>query len=100
MNIDALRMINEFDDMDRRLAAMQSRAETVERELAELREALDFHQRAAKLMLKRKKFIVVAEDEPYFIAVYNRIREHEISKRTWTNDDEKTYQKALKGGER
>ena len=36
MNIDAGRMMGEFDDMDRRLAAMQSRAEAAEALVYEL----------------------------------------------------------------
>ena len=38
MQIDAAKMMNEFEDMDRRLAKMQARAITAERELAEMRE--------------------------------------------------------------
>lgn len=70
-------------------------------EIERLRAALDFHPRAAKLMNKRKSFIVVADDEPYFHEVYSLIREHEIQKGTWTNEDQQIYEdatNALKGG--
>lgn len=70
-------------------------------EIVRRRAALDFHPRAAKLMNKRKSFIVVADDEPYFHEVYSLIREHEIQKGTWTNEDQRIYEdatNALKGG--
>lgn len=50
-----------------------------------------FHPRAQKLIEKRKPFIVVSHDEPYFGQVYALIREHEIKKGTWTNVDEIAY---------
>jgi hypothetical protein len=55
-------------------------------------EGLDFHPRAAKLMKKKKPFIVVAHDEPYFIDVYAKIRLHELARTRWTNEDEEAYQ--------
>lgn len=64
---------------------------------AEAAEAtLDFHPRAAKLMQKRKKFIVIAEDEPYYTNVYGVIRDREIHFNRWTDEDEKLYRAALK----
>lgn len=72
--------------------ALRARAERAEAELARLRE---FHPRAAKLMDKRKNFVVVADDETYFIGVYQTIRAHEQEKGRWTNEDEKQYQIAL-----
>lgn len=50
-----------------------------------------FHPRAIKLLRKRKNFIVIAEDEPYFLQAYNLIRAHEASKNTWTQEDEDIY---------
>jgi hypothetical protein len=56
---------------------------------------LAFHPRAAKLMRKRKNFVVVAEDEPYFIAVYDLIREHELARGNWDEADETLYRAAI-----
>jgi len=64
-------------------------------ELEYYREAGRFHPRALKLMRKRKNFVVVAVDEPYFGAVYWMIRGHEMAKGTWTPDDEKVFQAAM-----
>ena len=50
-----------------------------------------FHPRAAKLMRKRKPFIVVAIDEPYFRDVYDLIRDHEMLKGTWEIQDQNGY---------
>lgn len=66
-----------------------AQAEKVKRLEAE--EALKFHPRAAKLMRKRKNFVVVAVDEPYFIDVYRTIRAHEQQAGRWTDDDERQY---------
>jgi hypothetical protein len=65
-----------------------SRLETAEADLA-------FHPRAAKLIHKRKNFVLVAEDEPYFMDVYTLIKLHELYKGTWTVEDERLYQEAL-----
>jgi hypothetical protein len=54
-----------------------------------------FHPRAVILMENRKNFLVVAEDEPYFLQVYSLIRSHELVKGTWTEDDEMRYQAVL-----
>jgi hypothetical protein len=64
-------------------------------ELQDKRDTLDFHPRAAKLMRKRKNFIVIAEDEPYFVDAYMEIRKHEKAKGTWTDEDEKQYRAAF-----
>lgn len=53
-----------------------------------------FHPRAFKLIWKRKNFLVVAEDEPYFIGVYGMIRDHEKEIGRWNNEDEVKYQSA------
>lgn len=63
-------------------------------ESAELEE---FHPRAMKLMRKKKNFVVVAEDEPYFIDVYKMIRSHEKEKGTWTKIDEERFLAATSG---
>ena len=57
----------------------------------ELYEAVKFHPRAMKLIAKRKNFVVVADDEEYFIHVYATIRKHEKEKGTWTGYDEIGY---------
>lgn len=59
------------------------------------REAEEFHPRAMKLIRKKKNFIVIAEDEPYFAEAYNLIRRHEMSKGTWTEEDERIFHAAL-----
>lgn len=63
------------------------------RELFEQVEAMaQFHPRAMKLLRKRKPFLVVAEDEPYYQQVYALIREHEQAAGRWTEDDERYYE--------
>lgn len=67
-------------------------------EIERLREA---HPRAYKLMAKGKPFIVIAVDEPYFSEAYDLIREHEIQKGAWTDEDQRLYEdttNTLKGG--
>lgn len=54
-----------------------------------------FHPRAMKLILKQKKFLVVACDEPYFAEVYARIRQEEQAKGTWTEQDDAIYLEAI-----
>ena len=61
---------------------------------AYLRDILDFHPRAANLMMKRKPFVVVACDEPYYMQVYSLIREHEMKIGCWSKEDERNYQAA------
>ena len=56
-----------------------------------IREILDNHPRAAKLMRKGKYFLVVAHDEPYYPEVYRMIRDHESEKGDWTPDDETAF---------
>ena len=55
------------------------------------RDALDAHPRAAKLISSGKFFLVVAIDEPYFVDVYELIRENENRKGTWTDEDEDRF---------
>lgn len=52
--------------------------------------------RAGKLLLKGKRFVVTAVDEPYFMEVYAKIRKHEQEKGTWTIKDEDDYVAARK----
>lgn len=61
----------------------------------QIQAAKDFHPRAAKLIAKRKNFLVVAEDEPYFRQVYDLIRDHEMEKGTWTQEDQWHYDDAI-----
>jgi len=48
--------------------------------------------RAGKLLIEKKPFIVVADDEPYFLRVYSMVRETEQEKGTWTPECEDAYQ--------
>jgi hypothetical protein len=59
---------------------------------ARLAEYEAFHPRAMKLLHKRKNFLVVAEDEPFFFKVCNLIREHEKEIKCWADEDENWYQ--------
>lgn len=62
-------------------------------DLLEIIDGLEkFHPRAMKLMKKRKNFVVVANDEPYFLYVYGFIRNFERTSGTWTEADEERYQ--------
>lgn len=65
--------------------------------IAFLENTLDFHKRAKKLMVKRKNFVVVACDEPYFKSTYDQIKLEELLKGTWTKEDERIYQEAVSG---
>jgi hypothetical protein len=47
--------------------------------------------RLGKLLTGNKPFIVVANDEPYFLRVYSMIRETEREKGTWTPECEDAY---------
>lgn len=65
-------------------------------EVEHLRKLIDdsfaFHPRAMKLIRKRKNFIVIAEDEPYFMVAYTMIRANEKENGRWTMEDEEAYQ--------
>jgi 16S rRNA G966 N2-methylase RsmD len=82
-----------FDKQDQLLKALQ-KAISLQEELDNLEK---FHSRAMKLLKKRKKFIVIAFDEPYFIEAYSLISEYEKSKGTWTDEDERIYQESVSG---
>jgi hypothetical protein len=60
----------------------------------EITEFERFHPRAVKLLRKRKPFIVVACDEPYFMGTYSLIRSHEMAKGSWSEVDERIYRDA------
>jgi len=85
----------ELAELRARVSELESECGKVDNELEYYREAGRFHPRALKLMRKRKNFVVVAVDEPYFGAVYWMIRGHEMAKGTWTPDDERLFQAAL-----
>ena len=75
-------------------AAITSRNETIGEYLTRIDEhnrAIRFHPRAWKLMTRQKPFVVVSEDEPYYILVYNTIRQSEMAKGTWSAEDEQLY---------
>lgn len=65
------------------------------RQISLFRDERWFHPRAAKLMQKRKNFIVIAEDETYFEQAYNLIRDGEMTKGTWTSEDENYFNDAI-----
>jgi hypothetical protein len=67
----------------------------VKAKLAELQQAIDFHPRAWKLMLKRKPFLVVAKDEPYFEEVYLLIRGNEIKNGRWSDEDQQAFLRSI-----
>jgi hypothetical protein len=56
-----------------------------------MKEMEEFHPRAMKLIKKKKNFIVIAKDEPYYFRVYSMIRNAENSKGTWSQEDEIHY---------
>jgi hypothetical protein len=60
-----------------------------------LKVAKEFHPRAMKLIEKKKNFLVVACDEPYYIEIYKMIRQHEKENCTWTDEDERNFIYAL-----
>jgi len=57
----------------------------------ELRAFEKFHPRAVRLLRKRKPFVVIAADEPYFKVAYDLVREREMENGTWTVEDEQKY---------
>jgi hypothetical protein len=52
--------------------------------------------RAGKLLVAKKPFIAVANDEPYFMGIYAVVRENEQAQGTWTPEDEDAFTKAWK----
>mgnify|MGYP005817376085 CR=1 FL=1 len=84
--------------MDNKIKINQK--QLLENKISELEAEIEsfdtFHPRAMKLLRKKKNFIVVADDEPYFLHVYFEIREHKKEIGRWTANDEKKYQEARK----
>jgi hypothetical protein len=96
-------IVTERDSLRKENSALRAKVEKliVERnkyqdELGSLWALTEFHPRALKLMRKRKNFLVVAEDESYFLYVYNIIRDSEKQKNTWTKEDEAKYRNAIR----
>jgi hypothetical protein len=57
--------------------------------------AAAFHPRAWKLIQKCKPFVVVAEDEYYYLDVYQMIRHAEMLMDRWTPEDQRLYVEAV-----
>lgn len=92
---------NEIDKATARIDELQRECEQwqADRNILQCKidDDLDFHPRAMKLIGKRKAFVVVAVDEPYFIDVYQTIRANELKSGRWTDEDERQYQNTLWG---
>jgi len=52
------------------------------------------HPRVWKLVAKSRNFIVIGEHEPYYLQAYAMIRECEMAKGTWSEDDRVAYSAA------
>ncbi len=94
MRLDGLRDV--INDLKHTNALWEQNFETRRQQLDAAGGDAAFHPRAAKLMHKRKNFVVVAEDEPYFRQVYATIRAHEMDMDRWTGDDEKRFWVAVR----
>jgi len=85
---EAMRQERVFDNA----AKQEIRAERAEAECEYLRKLIErVHPRVWKLVDKQRDFIVIGEHEPYYMNAYAMIREHEISKGTWTEEDRVAY---------
>uniref|UniRef100_A0A6M3IGW9 Uncharacterized protein n=1 Tax=viral metagenome TaxID=1070528 RepID=A0A6M3IGW9_9ZZZZ len=61
-------------------------------EIERLKAELDLvHPRVLKLAKSGKRFIVIGEHEPYFMAAYAMIRDQEMKQGTWTEEDRVEY---------
>jgi len=61
-------------------------------EIERLKEGLELlHPRVIKLAKSGKRFIVIGEHEPYFMAAYAMIRDQEMKQGTWTEEDRVEY---------
>uniref|UniRef100_A0A6M3KUQ6 Uncharacterized protein n=1 Tax=viral metagenome TaxID=1070528 RepID=A0A6M3KUQ6_9ZZZZ len=49
------------------------------------------HPRVLKLARSGKRFIVIGEHEPYFMAAYAMIRDQEMKQGTWSEEDRLEY---------
>jgi hypothetical protein len=89
---DCDRDFHSFDDD--RVSILRSRLAAAE---GALRDMGQFHPRALKLIQKRKNFIVISQDEPYYLACYAKIRDQEKNQGTWTEQDEVYFLEANGG---
>jgi len=80
-------------DLKEQVSDLRDLVELQQRTIRDLKELLDC--RAGELLRSDRTFVVVAADEPYFVEVYNMIRNHEIKKDTWTNACEAAYREAI-----
>ena len=77
-------LIDEYEKVNEYVIKRLSESETIQ-------SFASFHPRAVKLLRKKKEFLVVAFDEPYFMQVYNMIRSQERINGTWSELDELVY---------
>lgn len=76
--------------------ALRAQLDAANERIKALEETVSYHPRAFKLMSKQKNFVVVAQDETYFVAVYSLIRDNEKLFGTWTEIDEELYLRAIR----
>ncbi len=88
---DALQWPESLHAVSSRIKSLQERLHDAENKLFEFVKAEMLYPRAMKLMRKRKGFIVIADDEPYFHRAYDLIRTNEKKKGTWTDEDERIF---------
>ncbi len=93
LRVHALLLADKADRLIDELGATQTRAAELETDSANFAKLLDC--RAGKLLLKGKRFVVVAVDEPYFAHVYSIIRDGELANDRWPDQDQQTYLDAL-----
>jgi hypothetical protein len=86
---------DEIDILKAENGRLLERVDVLDQTLDFHQQVFGFHPRATKLMGKRKPFLVVACDEPYFRQVYDLIRDHEMQKGTWTHEDQWHYDDAF-----
>ena len=79
------------DEVQTHLNLAMERASDAIEIVHHLEDVVKSHPRAFRLMEKEKYFIVIAHDEPYFIAAYNLIRQREMQMGRWTDEDELIY---------
>ena len=56
--------------------------------------ALDLHP-CRKLLDEKRDFIMITQDEPYYIDAYRLVRQNEMRRGGWTPEDEKTFRAAV-----
>jgi hypothetical protein len=84
-----------YTHRDCAMVTLVNEVKRLQKEMEHLDQIFAFHPFATKLMGKRKNFVVVACDEPYFQQVYDLIREHEIKIGRWTKEDQYCYEEIL-----